>query len=97
MDLLSRNARINVSPGRYHAAHLTNDGDYEELAREAGKVSGDMTFPLVYTPELHFCEFESAVADMKNSVKVLFRHFFFQAFKNCFVKNSSNLAYLAET
>ena len=54
---------------RYHAAHLTNDGDYEELAQEAGKVSGDMTFPLVYTPELHFCEFESAVADMKNSVK----------------------------
>ena len=48
---------------------MTNDGDYEELAREAGKVSGDMTFPLVYTPELHFCEFESAVADMKNSVK----------------------------
>ena len=55
---------------RYHAAHLTNCGEYEELAREAGKISGDMTFPLVYTPELHFCEFESAVADMKNSVKV---------------------------
>ena len=60
-----------ISTGRYHAAHLTNDGEYEELAREAGKISGDMTFPLVYTPELHFCEFESAVADMKNSVKVL--------------------------
>ena len=55
---------------RYHAAHLTNDGPTEDLAREVGKVSGDMTFPLVYTPELHFCEFESAVADMKNSVKV---------------------------
>merc|ERR1712008_607155 len=48
---------------------MGNDGDYEELAREAGKMGGDMTFPLVYTPELHFCEFESAVADMKNSVK----------------------------
>ena len=57
---------------------MTNDGDYEDLAREAGKVSGDMTFPLVYTPELHFCEFESAVADMKNSVKVLFRQCFFK-------------------
>ena len=68
---------------RYHAAHLTNDGDYEELAREAGKVSGDMTFPLVYTPELHFCEFESAVADMKNSVKVLhISSVFLQAFTN---------------
>ena len=67
-----------VATGRYHAAHLTNDGGYEELAREAGKVSGDMTFPLVYTPELHFCEFESAVADMKNSVKVLFHRCFFK-------------------
>ena len=62
---------------------MTNDGDYEELAREAGKVSGDMTFPLVYTPELHFCEFESAVADMKNSVKVLhISSVFLQAFTN---------------
>merc|ERR1711890_174797 len=39
------------------------------MGREAGKVSGDMSFPLVYTPELHFSEFNSAVADMKNSVK----------------------------
>lgn len=27
-------------------------------------------FPLVYSPELHFPEFTSVVADMKNSVKV---------------------------
>ena len=33
------------------------------------EISGELTFPIVYTPELHFCEFESAVADMKNSVK----------------------------
>jgi len=69
VDMCTLTGAQGIATGRYHAAHLTNDGDYEELAREAGKVSGDMTFPLVYTPELHFCEFESAVADMKNSVK----------------------------
>ena len=31
-------------------------------------VCGDLSFPLVYSPELHFPEFNSAVADMKNSV-----------------------------
>ena len=61
-----------ISTGKYHAAHLTNDEKYEELAREAGKISGDLSFPLVYTPELHFDEFKSAVADMKNSVMVRF-------------------------
>ena len=59
-----------ISTGKYHAAHLTNDEKYEELCREAGKISGDLSFPLVYTPELHFTEFTSAVADMKNSVMV---------------------------
>ena len=29
-----------------------------------------LQFPLVYSPELHFPEFTSVVADMKNSVKV---------------------------
>ena len=42
----------------------------EELCRHAGKVSGDLSFPLVYSPELQFPEFASDVADMKNSVAV---------------------------
>merc|ERR1719450_1343942 len=40
----------------------------EEFCRHAGKISGDLSFPLVYAPEFHFQEFKSAVADMKNSV-----------------------------
>ena len=36
----------------------------------AGVVSGDLLHPLPFTPELHFSEFASAVADMKNSVAV---------------------------
>ncbi|KAG7251944.1 hypothetical protein CRUP_010325, partial [Coryphaenoides rupestris] len=34
----------------------------------AGRSSGDLAHPLVYCPELHFSEFTSALADMKNSV-----------------------------
>ena len=36
----------------------------------AGKTCGDLVFPIPYCPELHFSEFNSAVADMKNSVAV---------------------------
>lgn len=37
---------------------------------KAGRKCGDLVHPLVYCPELHFNEFSSAVADMKNSVAV---------------------------
>ena len=36
----------------------------------AGRRSGDLVHPMVYCPELHFGEFASAVADMKNSSAV---------------------------
>ncbi len=55
---------------RYHAAHLTNNEDWEVYCQKAGRASGDLSFPIVYCPELHFPEFNSAVADMKNSVAV---------------------------
>ena len=49
---------------------MTNDETMEEFCRHAGKISGELSFPLVYAPEFHFQEFKSAVADMKNSVAV---------------------------
>lgn len=39
---------------------------------QAGLASGDLLFPIPYSPELHFSEFASAIADMKNSVAVRF-------------------------
>ena len=56
--------------GRYHAAMLTNTEEWEETCVHAGQLSGDMVHPLIYCPELHFSEFASAVADMKNSCAV---------------------------
>lgn len=59
-----------IATGKYHGAILTNNEDWELKAIEAGRNSGDLLAPLVYCPELHFSEFASSVADMKNSVAV---------------------------
>ena len=61
-----------ISTGMYHAAVLTNCENSQAAMQKAGRTSGDLTFPIPYTPELHFEEFDSAVADMKNSVMVSF-------------------------
>nr|CAB3264420.1 probable aminopeptidase NPEPL1 [Phallusia mammillata] len=68
LDMATLTGAQGVSTGKYHAAILTNNEKWERIAMEAGKKSGDLTHPLVYCPELHFSEFNSAVADMKNSV-----------------------------
>lgn len=49
---------------------LTNDEFWEDALVDAGLASGDLTFPIPFCPEFHFSEFNSAVADMKNSVAV---------------------------
>uniref|UniRef100_A0A8D0C0Z5 Aminopeptidase like 1 n=1 Tax=Salvator merianae TaxID=96440 RepID=A0A8D0C0Z5_SALMN len=57
-----------IATGKYHAAILTNNEEWERACVKAGRNCGDLVHPLVYCPELHFSEFTSAVADMKNSV-----------------------------
>lgn len=59
-----------ISTGKHHAAVMTNSEQWETACVRAGRSSGDLAHPLVYCPELHFSEFTSAVADMKNSVAV---------------------------
>merc|ERR1712158_280754 len=68
VDMCTLTGAQGISTGQIHAAHLTNDETMEEFCRHAGKISGELSFPLVYAPEFHFQEFKSAVADMKNSV-----------------------------
>ncbi len=57
-----------ISTGLLHAAVITNDGDLEALAVEAGRHSGDLVHPLLFAPELFQQEFKSPIADMRNSV-----------------------------
>merc|ERR1712165_102777 len=68
VDMCTLTGAQGISTGKYHAAHLTNSEEWEGKASVAGRKSGDLTFPLVYCPEFHYPEFNSAVADMKNSV-----------------------------
>jgi hypothetical protein len=60
----------SVSTGKYHAAIMSNKQTWEKLVVQAGIESGDLAFPIPYCPELHFNEFVSVVADMKNSCAV---------------------------
>eukprot|EP00731_Ephydatia_muelleri_P026051 Em0018g151a len=68
LDMATLTGAQGIATGKYHAAVLCNTEEGEKAAVEAGRQSGDMTFPLCYCPELHFSEFNSVVADMKNSV-----------------------------
>ncbi|CAB1353889.1 unnamed protein product [Coregonus sp. 'balchen'] len=63
-----KNSVAGISTGKYHCAVMTNSEQWETACVRAGRSSGDLAHPLVYCPELHFNEFTSAVADMKNSV-----------------------------
>jgi probable aminopeptidase NPEPL1 len=58
-----------IATGQNHAAILTNQADMEAKAMQAGSISGDWVYPILYAPELLKKEFSSEVADMRNSVK----------------------------
>ncbi|OQR70481.1 putative aminopeptidase NPEPL1-like [Tropilaelaps mercedesae] len=68
LDMATLTGAQGISTGKYHAAVVTNSSKWEEAAVMAGRLSGDLVFPLPYSPELHFKEFSSGIADMKNSV-----------------------------
>ncbi|XP_077316365.1 putative aminopeptidase NPEPL1 [Lithobates pipiens] len=68
LDMATLTGAQGIATGKYHAAILTNNEEWEMACVKAGRKCGDLVHPLVYCPELHFNEFSSAVADMKNSV-----------------------------
>lgn len=68
LDMATLTGAQGISTGKYHAAVMTNSDQWEAACVRAGRSSGDLAHPLVYCPEMHFSEFTSAVADMKNSV-----------------------------
>lgn len=69
VDLATLTGAQLVATGRRHAAIVANDQEIETAAVLAGRRSGDLVHPLPYCPEFYRKEFESKVADMKNSVK----------------------------
>mmetsp|Transcript_1559 Transcript_1559/g.3315 ORF Transcript_1559/g.3315 Transcript_1559/m.3315 type:complete len:266 (-) Transcript_1559:116-913(-) len=69
LDMATLTGAQLVSTGKMHAAILANTEELEQRAVKAGLASGDLCYPLLYAPELLKKEFNSKVADMKNSVK----------------------------
>lgn len=69
VDMATLTGAQLVATGKRHAAVVSNRDDVEALAVAAGRLSGDTVHPLPFVPEWYAAEFESKVADMKNSVK----------------------------
>ncbi|XP_014241645.1 probable aminopeptidase NPEPL1 [Cimex lectularius] len=68
VDMATLTGAQGIATGKYHAALLTNSAEIEAEAVEISRIAGDLIYPIPFSPELHFSEFTSAVADMKNSV-----------------------------
>ena len=69
IDLATLTGAQMVSTGRRVAAVVCNDAELEQQAVDAGRACGDLCHPLPYLPEFYRDEFQSTVADMRNSVK----------------------------
>ncbi|XP_060807419.1 probable aminopeptidase NPEPL1 isoform X1 [Amyelois transitella] len=68
VDVATLTGAQGIATGKYHAAIVTNSRRLEQWCVTAGLRSGDLAHALPFAPELHFSEFSSACADMKNSV-----------------------------
>eukprot|EP00128_Syssomonas_multiformis_P000869 Colp12_sorted_trinity150504_noHs@1533 len=69
LDMATLTGAQGIATGALHAAVLCNDEEWEARTVAAGKASGDLTYPVLFCPELLVQEFRSEVADFKNSVK----------------------------
>lgn len=69
VDLATLTGAQLMATGKRMAAVMSNDPSWESACVRAGRVSGDLTFPIPYCPEFFRREFRSPVADMRNSVK----------------------------
>ena len=69
IDMATLTGAQLVAAGKTHAGILANSIALEQRAVNAGLRSGDLVVPLLYAPDLLMKEFDSKVADMKNSVK----------------------------
>eukprot|EP00834_Sanchytrium_tribonematis_P007093 NODE_593_length_5604_cov_0.739691.p3 type:complete len:268 gc:universal NODE_593_length_5604_cov_0.739691:4242-5045(+) len=69
VDIATLTGAQMVATGMNHAGLLSNEAELEAHFIEAGKAVGELLHPLLYCPELLMSEFDSKIADFKNSVK----------------------------
>lgn len=67
IDMATLTGAQAYATGKLHAGVLSNSEKWENKSVEAGRASGDLVHPFVFAPDLHFDDFKSKVADMKNA------------------------------
>mmetsp|Transcript_29465 Transcript_29465/g.71644 ORF Transcript_29465/g.71644 Transcript_29465/m.71644 type:complete len:500 (-) Transcript_29465:98-1597(-) len=68
-DMATLTGAQGVAVGRHYGALVCNDDDLEQAMVKTGKGCGELCHPLPFAPEILLSEFNSKVADLKNSVK----------------------------
>eukprot|EP01061_Rhynchopus_euleeides_P030330 TRINITY_DN50419_c0_g1_i1.p1 TRINITY_DN50419_c0_g1~~TRINITY_DN50419_c0_g1_i1.p1 ORF type:complete len:515 (+),score=222.49 TRINITY_DN50419_c0_g1_i1:30-1574(+) len=68
LEMATLTGAQGIATGKHFAAIVANNDGIEKNALAAGLISGDQCFPCVFAPELLLDEFDSKIADMKNSV-----------------------------
>jgi probable aminopeptidase NPEPL1 len=69
LDAATLTGAQGVATGDLHAAVVSNDETVEAALLAAGRATGDLCWPLPFAPEFYRSEFQSPIADMRNSVK----------------------------
>jgi probable aminopeptidase NPEPL1 len=69
LDAATLTGAQGVATGDLHAAVVSNDEAVEAALLAAGRATGDLCWPLPFAPEFYRSEFQSPIADMRNSVK----------------------------
>jgi leucyl aminopeptidase len=68
-DIATLTGAQGITTGQNHGAVMCTHETAEDAIIAAGRVSGNLCHPILFAPELLMPEFDSKVADMKNSVK----------------------------
>jgi leucyl aminopeptidase len=68
IDAATLTGAQSIATGKLHAAVIASDAELESLLVQAGRESGDLVHPLPFVPEFFRGEFNSPIADMRNSV-----------------------------
>ncbi|KNE67562.1 hypothetical protein AMAG_12014 [Allomyces macrogynus ATCC 38327] len=69
IDMATLTGAQLITTGIIHAGIVTDSEEVETTVLKSGKATGDLVFPMLYAPEILKSQFDSPVADMKNSVK----------------------------
>jgi probable aminopeptidase NPEPL1 len=69
LDAATLTGAQGVATGDLHAAIVADDEAVAAALLAAGRETGDLCWELPFAPEFHRSEFQSPIADMRNSVK----------------------------